>query len=167
MTAACPVSSALVDDDRTPLLWPTKATTPSQDVTAILSERENTAHDDAGCRSIDYSSDEPLVAASSVTGVLALLMIGPFSGTLADPNSIGCIVAELSLAGVFVANAEGSLVLASYASISSEFGDLDHSNWIVTSYMLATSVMLPMVRIGFFFPPRLASSSFGCCCATA
>jgi hypothetical protein len=46
---------------------------------------------------------------------------------------------------VFVANAEGSLVLATYGRISSEFDDLENASWLVTSYVLAMSAAQPMV----------------------
>jgi MFS family permease len=53
-------------------------------------------------------------------------------------------VMYLICAGVFVANAEGSIVLASYGRISSDFGDLNNASWLVTSYVLAMSVAMPV-----------------------
>ncbi|KAF2798071.1 MFS general substrate transporter [Melanomma pulvis-pyrius CBS 109.77] len=51
---------------------------------------------------------------------------------------------SLLLLGVFVANAEGSIVLAAYGRIASDFNDLDNASWLVTSYVLAVSVTQPM-----------------------
>jgi uncharacterized membrane protein YoaK (UPF0700 family) len=48
--------------------------------------------------------------------------------------------------GVFVANAEGSLVLATYGRISSEFNDFKNASWLVTSYVLAMTAAQPIVR---------------------
>lgn len=48
-------------------------------------------------------------------------------------------------AGVFVANAEGSLLLATYSRISSDFDDLENASWLVTSYMLAMTAAQPLV----------------------
>ena len=39
--------------------------------------------------------------------------------------------------GVFIANADGSLVLATSGTISSEFNDLGNAGWLISSYMLA------------------------------
>jgi hypothetical protein len=39
--------------------------------------------------------------------------------------------------GVFVANADGSLVLATSGTISSDFNDLGSAGWLITSYTLA------------------------------
>ncbi|KAL4878817.1 major facilitator superfamily domain-containing protein [Aspergillus karnatakaensis] len=61
-----------------------------------------------------------------------------------DPNqSVAGTIAVL-LIGVFVANAEGSLVLATYGRISSEFNDLKNASWLVTSYVLAMTAAQPI-----------------------
>lgn len=43
----------------------------------------------------------------------------------------------LLLIGVFVSSADGSLVITTYAGISSEFGALESAVWLSTSYTLA------------------------------
>ncbi|KAL3455178.1 efflux pump antibiotic resistance protein [Aspergillus heterothallicus] len=69
--------------------------------------------------------------------------------TIPEPNttrsfaSVASTVAVL-LIGVFVANAEGSLVLATYGRISSEFNDLRNASWLVTSYVLAMTATQPL-----------------------
>ncbi|PVH69326.1 putative multidrug resistance protein fnx1 [Cadophora sp. DSE1049] len=55
-----------------------------------------------------------------------------------------CINLTKLKTGVFVANAEGSLVLATYGRISSEFNDLKNASWLVTSYVLAVSAVQPI-----------------------
>ncbi|OIW33161.1 MFS general substrate transporter [Coniochaeta ligniaria NRRL 30616] len=113
-----------VDDERTPLLGPPGTSKVSDSTLQATSVREE------GNTIQDYGvSDELHISISSVAEVLHLV-----------ENAF----AKTDTSGVFVANAEGSLVLASYAQISSEFDDLNNSNWIVTSYMLATSVTMPM-----------------------
>ena len=47
--------------------------------------------------------------------------------------------------GVFVANADTSLVVATYPSIASEFRDLGEGPWLLTVYTLGFSVALPAV----------------------
>lgn len=46
--------------------------------------------------------------------------------------------------GVFIANAEGSIVLATYSRIASDFNSLSNASWLATSYVLAMSVAMPM-----------------------
>ncbi|CAJ2513180.1 Uu.00g012990.m01.CDS01 [Anthostomella pinea] len=53
-------------------------------------------------------------------------------------------VISLLLVGVFVANSEGSLVVASFGHIASEFNDLENGSWLLTSYVLAMAVAQPM-----------------------
>lgn len=52
------------------------------------------------------------------------------------PQSAFAIIGLL-LVGVFVSNADGTLVLATYATISSEFGAFENAAWLSTSYTLA------------------------------
>ena len=49
-------------------------------------------------------------------------------------------------AGVFVANADTSLVLATSGTISSEFQDFGNAGWIITSYTLAMCATQSLVR---------------------
>ncbi|KAG4035758.1 hypothetical protein MFRU_001g05260 [Monilinia fructicola] len=46
-------------------------------------------------------------------------------------------VISILLLGVFVANADSSLVLATSGTISSEFSDLGNAGWLISSYTLA------------------------------
>ncbi|KPI41291.1 Vacuolar membrane amino acid uptake transporter fnx2 [Cyphellophora attinorum] len=48
------------------------------------------------------------------------------------------------LLGVFVANADGSLVIASSQHIASEFEQLSQASWLVTSYVLAQCAAQPL-----------------------
>jgi MFS family permease len=51
------------------------------------------------------------------------------------------VVAIISvlLIGVFISQADGTLVLSVYGRISSEFNDLENGSWIITAYLLAMS----------------------------
>lgn len=60
-------------------------------------------------------------------------------------NSIIGVISVL-LVGVFVSQADTSLVLASYATVASEFGKLESGSWLLSSYMLAMCVAQPLVR---------------------
>ncbi|EWC47309.1 hypothetical protein DRE_03428 [Drechslerella stenobrocha 248] len=53
------------------------------------------------------------------------------------------IIAVLLL-GVFIANGDGSFVLATNGVISSEFGRLGDASWLVTGYMLSMCAMQPL-----------------------
>lgn len=52
---------------------------------------------------------------------------------------------QLILAGVFLANADTSLVVATYSSIASEFHNLGDGPWLLTVYTLGYSIALPAV----------------------
>lgn len=43
-----------------------------------------------------------------------------------------------------MSNADGSLVMATYGTISSEFGALADASWLTTSYSLATCAIQPI-----------------------
>jgi len=48
------------------------------------------------------------------------------------------------LVGVFIANADQSLVVATYGQVSSEFDDLDSGTWLMSAYILAQCVAQPL-----------------------
>jgi hypothetical protein len=54
-------------------------------------------------------------------------------------------VISLLLIGVFISNADGTLVLATYGTISSEFKAFGQGSWLTTSYALATCAVQPTV----------------------
>jgi MFS family permease len=46
--------------------------------------------------------------------------------------------------GVFISNADGSLVLATYGTISSEFGAFGNASWLTTGFSLSVCAMQPL-----------------------
>ncbi|KIW00575.1 hypothetical protein, variant [Verruconis gallopava] len=64
--------------------------------------------------------------------------------TTDSPQSglVGMIV--VLLVGVFVSQADGSLVLAAYSKVSSEFGDFENGSWLFSAYVLAMCVTQPL-----------------------
>ncbi|KAL5341220.1 efflux pump antibiotic resistance protein [Aspergillus crustosus] len=89
---------------------------------------------------IPPSSTEPHVEAAST--LLANEETTANKDSTASTPVAGTIA--VLLLGVFVANAEGSLVLATYGRISSEFNDLKNASWLVTSYVLAMTAAQPI-----------------------
>ncbi|EPE32005.1 MFS general substrate transporter [Glarea lozoyensis ATCC 20868] len=61
---------------------------------------------------------------------------GDSSSTTDTPKNITGVISILLL-GVFIANADVSLVLATSGTISSEFDQLGNAGWLITSYTLA------------------------------
>ncbi|KAJ5619460.1 hypothetical protein N7510_003444 [Penicillium lagena] len=59
------------------------------------------------------------------------------------PKSVSAVIGVL-LIGVFIANAEGSLVLATNSQIASDLGRLEDASWLVTSYILAMTAAQPL-----------------------
>ncbi|KAJ5833281.1 hypothetical protein N7474_001592 [Penicillium riverlandense] len=58
-------------------------------------------------------------------------------------KSVSAVIGVL-LIGVFIANAEGSLVLATNSQIASDLGRLEDASWLVTSYILAMTAAQPL-----------------------
>jgi len=54
-------------------------------------------------------------------------------------------ILSLLLIGVFISNADGTLVLATYATISSSFNSFGEAAWLTTSYNLALCAVQPIV----------------------
>ncbi|KAH6847089.1 major facilitator superfamily domain-containing protein [Chaetomium sp. MPI-CAGE-AT-0009] len=53
-----------------------------------------------------------------------------------DRNHVARIISVL-LIGIFVAHADGSILLATHPIIASEFNDLENSSWLITGFALA------------------------------
>ncbi|KAL5313521.1 hypothetical protein ACEPPN_017941 [Leptodophora sp. 'Broadleaf-Isolate-01'] len=96
-------------DERTPLL---KAVVSS--VRPVRSEHCRSVSDEEACNEGLLNKDGCQREPRNVAGVILILLIG-----------------------VFIANADGSLVLATSGTISSEFNDLEGAGWLITSYTLA------------------------------
>jgi len=59
-----------------------------------------------------------------------------------------CLSADGDISvGVFVANADTSLVLVTSGTISSEFQEFENAGWIITSYTLAMCATQSLVRL--------------------
>ena len=50
------------------------------------------------------------------------------------------------ITGIFVGNADGSILLATHPVIASEFNDLKNSSWLMTSFALAGASSMALVR---------------------
>ena len=48
------------------------------------------------------------------------------------------------LLGVFISQADQSLVLATYGKVSSDFDDLESGSWLISAYILAQCVAQPL-----------------------
>ncbi|PBP26330.1 MFS general substrate transporter [Diplocarpon rosae] len=100
--------------EQTPLLFPA-APAPDYRSTSPNSTSEDPER--------QHEDDEPLLATEtkSLVAIISLLMIG-----------------------VFMSNADGSLVLATFGTVSSEFGALGDASLLTTSYSLATCAVQPI-----------------------
>lgn len=101
-----------------------------------------TSDDNSDEESLERNPSSPeITREKSARGIIAVLLIGDFPlHSLLLPSTNSCI-------GVFIANGDGSLVLASYGKIASEFEDLENASWLVTSYVLAMSAAQPLVML--------------------
>ncbi|CAG9977193.1 unnamed protein product [Clonostachys byssicola] len=52
--------------------------------------------------------------------------------------------ALIQIVGVFISQADATLVLATYGTIASEFNDLQNGSWLISSYMLAMCTAQPL-----------------------
>jgi hypothetical protein len=67
------------------------------------------------------------------------------SETTPKKSKSAAAIISLLLIGVFISNADGTLVMATYTTISSEFGAFGDAAWLTTSYTLASCAVQPIV----------------------
>ncbi|KAH7323190.1 major facilitator superfamily domain-containing protein [Stachybotrys elegans] len=110
-------------DERSPLLT---APTPAPAlVTAALSETPDLEHGAT-------ASSQHVAAIADANGAKA-----------ASPPNMMVIFPAITI-GIFLAAADGTLVLVSYATISSELDALNLASWIMTAYILAMASFQPL-----------------------
>ncbi|KAL3486219.1 major facilitator superfamily domain-containing protein [Aspergillus germanicus] len=98
----------------------------------------------SNCQGVEESNERtPLLRPPDQCEPPALIVDEPDGANAGSNASVFGIIAVL-LIGVFVANAEGSLVLATHGRISSEFNDFNNASWLVTSYVLAMTAAQPI-----------------------
>ncbi|KAL8807167.1 MAG: hypothetical protein Q9182_000849 [Xanthomendoza sp. 2 TL-2023] len=67
--------------------------------------------------------------------------------TAADEQTplLGRTDPEMEVSGCFIANADGSIVVATYGTISSDTGNLSSGSWLIVTFMLAVCAVQPTV----------------------
>lgn len=75
---------------------------------------------------------------SSVASIISVLLIGKWHTTTSDSRI------NFHILGVFISNADGSLLLATHPAIASEFNALGDSSWLLTSFALASAGTQPL-----------------------
>ncbi|KFY08941.1 hypothetical protein V492_05752 [Pseudogymnoascus sp. VKM F-4246] len=140
MKTGTDAKSGLSQDEESPLILPN----PPQP-TAIYGSSSSTNTEG----SIETAADEfsPKSSKRSITVIITALLIG-----------------------VFIANADGSLLLATNGWIASEFNDLENASWLVTSYVLTLCAAQPLyIKLSDIYGRRtmilIAYSIFGIGCA--
>lgn len=71
-------------------------------------------------------------------------------------------IISVLLIGVFVSQTDITLVMATYAQIASDFGELERGSWVLSSYLLASCVTQPIVCFIFSFLFFLDCPAFCC-----
>ncbi len=74
----------------------------------------------------------------AIAAVISVLLVGNSSLPMVSK------MAHVSAPGVFIANADGSLVTTTYGVISSEFGAFGGASWLSTGYMLSVCAIQPL-----------------------
>jgi hypothetical protein len=98
------------------------------------------------------------LTASQLLLILEHLNLDYFISSLTKRNFRDCVFglfqhtkcrkfAHHTSLGVFIANADGSLVLATSGTISSDFDDLGSAGWLITSYTLAMCAAQSLVSL--------------------
>ena len=135
--------------ERTSLIAPGTRNELSQSPTHPRTSESGSA--DAGAGIGASSSGKAGAAPKSTTGivgVISVLLLG-MDVLLYDHTHSRTKALEythtLTFLGVFIANADGSIVLATYGIISSYIGSLDDASWLVVTYTLAMCAIQPTV----------------------
>lgn len=79
---------------------------------------------------------------SLVWAVLPILLLGL---SPSEVNSLCLDLLFILFTGVFIAQADSSIVLATNQEIASGFGALSDSSWLITTYALAQCACQPLV----------------------
>ncbi|KAH8172466.1 major facilitator superfamily protein [Sarocladium implicatum] len=74
----------------------------------------------------------------------AIIIQSQDAATVKDSSKKGIWLLCPLFIGVFIANADTSLVLATYTTISSDFSSLGKSSWLLTAYMLSMCSIQPL-----------------------
>lgn len=71
-------------------------------------------------------------------------LLPPATSTRTQIHTAAYAIIPLLLVGVFLSNADGSIVLATYGLISSTFHSFSDASWLTTSFSLATCAVQPL-----------------------
>ena len=119
--------------------WSNPPTPASEDVTSV---------------SESTSGEEDRKLGTDIVGVISVLLLGTYSTYLISSPKILYPTREKTHlhttdpgTGVFIANADGSIVLATYGTISSELGSMENASWLVLTYSLAVCAIQPTVGL--------------------
>ncbi len=114
----------------------------------------NPASEDVTSISESISGEEDRKLGTDIVGVISVLLLGTYSTYLiSSPKILYRMGEETHLhttdpgTGVFIANADGSIVLATYGTISSELGSMENASWLVLTYSLAVCAIQPTVGL--------------------
>ncbi|KAF4627684.1 hypothetical protein G7Y89_g10464 [Cudoniella acicularis] len=118
--------------------------TPVSETTPLLGSKASSLKGSYGV--IESDSSSYITYSSSDTDVEAGSCDSPLLDKSPEPENPRNIAGVISilLLGVFVANADVSLVLATSGTISSEFDQLGSAGWLITSYTLAMCAVQSM-----------------------
>ncbi|KAK6337846.1 hypothetical protein TWF696_001325 [Orbilia brochopaga] len=113
------------------------------------------ANIDADTESTSISSESVQYSTSSLLNEdeeprLLNVQKAPSDRATTDNHASSAKIIAVLLLGVFVANGDGSFVLATNGVISSEFGRLDDASGLVTGYMLSMCALQPLVHPYFW-----------------
>jgi hypothetical protein len=108
----------------------------------ISSESTSLLANSHGSQSPDYKSTSVLKTTSQDEDLDSDSVSS--EATTKKGKSAAAII-SLLLIGVFISHADGTLVMATYATISSEFGAFGDAAWLTTSYTLASCAVQPIV----------------------
>ena len=99
--------------------------------------------------SIHGREDEKL--STDIVGVISVLLLGTRPTLISSPVILHRMEERNHFkttdpgTGAFISNADGSILLATYSTISSELGSMENASWLVVTYSLATCAIQPTV----------------------
>jgi hypothetical protein len=128
--------SVYADPERQPLI-PSDADTKANNDKSVT---QNVVHTRDEEEENEDGSVEEEDTAKSVLAILSLLLIGKPNRCPRSPEND----ADDEI-GVFISNADTTLVMATYGTIASEFGAFGDASWLTTSFALATCAVQPIV----------------------
>ena len=150
-TALSESSTRQEPHEQTPLLESNRDSNTTSTSAEHLTSQPTLASEEITSVSVPVHGREDEKLSTDIVGVISVLLLGIRPTPMFSPVILHRMDERThfkttdSGIGAFIANADGSILLATYSTISSELGSMENASWLVVTYSLATCAIQPTV----------------------